>query len=101
MASRLELHEKLVSVLGTRYVYFQPPESVKMKYPAIVYERSDIPNKFANDDVYLQTVKYKVTVVDRDPDSEVVERMSKFKTARFEKHYVADGLNHDTFTIYY
>jgi hypothetical protein len=101
MASRLELHEKLVSVLGARYVYFQPPESVKMKYPAIVYERSDIPNKFANDDVYLQTIKYKVTVVDRDPDSEVVERMSKFKTARFEKHYVVDGLNHDTFTIYY
>lgn len=101
MASRLELHEKLVSVLGTRYVYFQPPESVKMKYPAIVYERSDIPNKFANDDVYLQTIKYKVTVVDRDPDSEVVERISKFKTARFEKHYVVDGLNHDTFTIYY
>lgn len=101
MASRLELHEKLVSVLGSRYVYFQPPESVKMKYPAIVYERSDIPNKFANDDVYLQTIKYKVTVVDRDPDSEIVERMSKFKTARFEKHYVVDGLNHDTFTIYY
>lgn len=101
MASRLELHEKLVNILGTRYVYFQPPESIKMKYPAIVYERSDIPNKFANDNVYLQTIKYKVTVVDSDPDSEIVERMSKFKTARFEKHYVSDGLNHDTFTIYY
>lgn len=101
MASRLELHEKLVNVLGTRYVYFQPPESIKMKYPAIVYERSDIPNKFANDEVYLQTIKYKVTIIDKDPDSEVVERMSKFKTARFEKHYVVDGLNHDTFTIYY
>lgn len=101
MASRLELHEKLVNVLGTRYVYFQPPESIKMKYPAIVYERSDIPNKFANDEVYLQTIKYTVTIIDKDPDSEVVERMSKFKTARFEKHYVVDGLNHDTFTIYY
>jgi hypothetical protein len=101
MASRLELHEKLVSVLGTRYVYFQPPESIKMKYPAIVYERSGIPNKFANNDVYLQAIRYKVTVVDSDPDSEIVERMSKFKTARFEKHYVSDGLNHDTFTIYY
>ncbi len=101
MASRLELHEKLVNILGTRYVYFQPPESIKMKYPAIVYERSDIPNKFANNDVYLQAIRYKVTVIDSDPDSEIVERMSKFKTARFEKHYVADGLNHDTFTIYY
>ena len=101
MASRLELHEKLVNILGSRYVYFQPPELIKMKYPAIVYERSDIPNKFANNDVYLQAIRYKVTVIDSDPDSEIVERMSKFKTARFEKHYVADGLNHDTFTIYY
>lgn len=101
MASRLELHEKLVEVLGSRYVYFQPPESIKMKYPAIVYERSDIPNKFANDDVYLQTVKYKVTIVDRDPDSEIVSRMTKFKMARFDRHYIVDGLNHDTFIIYY
>lgn len=101
MASRLELHEELVNILGSRYVYFQPPESIKMTYPAIVYERSDIPNRFANDNVYLQAVKYKVTIVDRDPDSEIVTRMSKFKTARFDKHYVIDGLNHDAFTIYY
>lgn len=101
MASRLELHEELVNILGSRYVYFQPPESIKMTYPAIVYERSDIPNRFANDNVYLQAIKYKVTIVDRDPDSEIVTRMSKFKTARFDKHYVIDGLNHDTFTIYY
>lgn len=95
------MHEELVNILGSRYVYFQPPESIKMTYPAIVYERSDIPNRFANDNVYLQVIKYKVTIVDRDPDSEIVTRMSKFKTARFDKHYVIDGLNHDTFTIYY
>ena len=95
------MHEELVNILGSRYVYFQPPESIKMTYPAIVYERSDIPNRFANDNVYLQAIKYKVTIVDRDPDSEIVTRMSKFKTARFDKHYVIDGLNHDTFTIYY
>lgn len=101
MASRLKLHEELVEVLGSRFVYFQPPESIKMNYPAIVYERYDIPNRFANDEVYLQAIKYKVTVIDRDPDSEIVSRMSKFKTARFDKHYVVEGLNHDTFTIYY
>lgn len=101
MASRLKLHEELVEVLGSRCVYFQPPESIKLKYPAIIYERHDIPNRFANDEVYLQTIKYKVTVVDRDPDSEIVSRMSKFKTAKFDKHYVVDGLNHDVFTIYY
>ena len=58
MASRLKLHEELVEVLGSRYVYFQPPESIKMNYPAIVYERYDIPNRSANNDIYLQSVKY-------------------------------------------
>lgn len=101
MASRLKLHEELVEVLGSRYVYFQPPESIKMNYPAIVYERYDIPNRSANNDIYLQAVKYKVTVIDTDPDSEIVLHMSKFRTAHFDKHYVIDGLNHDTFTIYY
>lgn len=101
MASRLELHEELVKILGSRNVYFQPPESIKIKYPAIIYERSDIHNEFANNDIYLQPYKYKVTVVDYDPDSELVSKMSKFKYARFDRHYVVDGLNHDTFTISY
>lgn len=101
MASRLELHEELVKVLGSRNVYFQPPESVKMKYPAIVYERNDIRNKHGDDDIYLQNYQYKVTIIDYDPDSEIVHRMAKFKMSRFNRHFVADGLNHDTFTIYY
>lgn len=101
MPSRLELHEELVSILGSRYVYFQPPESIKMTYPCIVYERSGIPTRYADNNVYHQVVQYTVTVVDKDPDSEIVERMSKFKNARFGRHYVSDGLNHDTFTVYY
>ena len=42
MKTRYELHEFLCEILGSRNVYFQPPESVKMKYPAIVYERTEI-----------------------------------------------------------
>lgn len=101
MASRLELHEELVKILGSRNVYFQPPESIKIKYPAIIYERSNIDNTFANDEIYLQPYRYKVTIVDYDPDSEIVSKLSKFKYSRFDRHYAADGLNHDTFTIYY
>jgi len=33
---RLKLHEILCGILNTRNAYFQPPESVKMNYPAIV-----------------------------------------------------------------
>jgi hypothetical protein len=101
MANRLEFQRELVKILGSENVYFQPPESLTMKYPAIVYERYNIKNGFADNDVYQHQHYYKVTVLDLDPDSEIVESMSKFKNARFSSHYVSDNINHDSFIVYY
>lgn len=101
MHNRLDLHELLCEVLGSRNVYYSPPESVKIKYPAIVYSRSDINNKFANDSVYKQSHVYSITVIDDDPDSEIVERMSSIPKCKFDRHFVSDNLNHDVFTLYY
>lgn len=98
---RIELHNKLVEILGSRNVYFQPPEDIKMNYPCIVYERYDISNTHADDDVYLQPRQYRITIVDTDPDSDIVTKMSKFPTARFIRHQVIENLNHDEFNIYY
>lgn len=96
---RLELHEILVDILGSRNVYYQPPESVKMNYPAIKYSRDDIRNDFANNSVYMQQYAYEITVIDEDPDSEIVDKVSKLPTARFERHFTADDLNHDIYQI--
>lgn len=101
MNRREELHEILCEALGSRNVYFQPPESIKMKYPAIVYSRDDIDNSFANDSVYMQSLAYSVTVIDSDPDSEIVAKVSKLPRCQYDRHYKADNLNHDMFTIYY
>lgn len=101
MHNRLDLHELLCEVLGSRNVYYSPPATIRMKYPAIVYSRSDIDNKFANDSVYNQSHVYSITVIDDDPDSEIVERMSLIPRCKFDRHFVSDNLNHDTFTIYY
>ena len=101
MASRLELHEELVTLLGSRNVYYQPPESIKLKYPAIIYSRSNIDNTFADNDVYLQDVAYQITVIDSDPDSVIVKKMSLFPKTRFNRHYTSDNLNHDVFITYY
>ena len=49
MAGRLELQSKLEELLGTRNVYYQPPESIKIGYPAIVYFKNNIVNRYAND----------------------------------------------------
>ena len=101
MGSRLELQTILEELLGSRNVYFQPPESIKMKYPAIVYYRSDIANDSADNLIYKQSRFYQLTVIDEDPDSEIVEKVSKLPKCRFNRHYTADNLNHDTFTLYF
>lgn len=101
MHRREELHEILCEALGSRNVYFQPPESIKMQYPAIVYSRDDIDNNFANNSVYMQSLAYSVIVIDSDPDSEAVDRVSKLPRCQYDRHYKSDNLNHDVFTIYY
>lgn len=99
MNRRLELHELLCGVLGSRQVYYQPPESVKMKYPAIRYSRYGIENSSADNIPYKQSRFYQITVIDSDPDSEIVHKVSKLPMCTFDRHFTSDNLNHDVFTI--
>ena len=101
MGSRLDLQTKLETLLGNQNVYYQPPASVRMNYPAIIYSRSNIENRHADDDVYMQAYFYEVIVIDEDPDSEVVENISKLPGCRFDRHYTSDNLNHDVFILYH
>ena len=101
MPSRLELQDLFETLLGSPNVYFQPPESKKMEYPAIVYGLEDIENTFADDGVYLSRRKYLVTVIDEDPDSEIVELVAALPTCRYERHFASDNLNHDVFILHY
>lgn len=100
MLTRLELHEELCDILGSRNVYFQPPASVMMHYPAIVYSLAYVDNRFADNDIYNQNLQYTIIVIDEDPDSIVFERMKKYRRARFNRFYVAEQLNHFVFTIF-
>lgn len=101
MADRLEFQAILEEILGSRNVYFQPPASVRLKYPAIVYKRTSIDNLPADNLVYKQDTCYEVVVIDPDPDSRIVYDISKFPKCRHINHFVEDNLNHDAFRIYY
>lgn len=101
MNDRLKLHETLCDILGSRNVYFQIPESIKMKYPAIRYSRTNIKNDHADNNVYKQSNAYQIIVIDEDPDSEIPEKISLLPMCRFDRHYVSDNLNHDVFLIYF
>jgi len=99
--TRLELHEELTALLGSRYVYYQPPASVRMTYPAIVYSLLRKDNFHSNDATYNQRTAYLVTLIDKNPDSPFIEPLSKFPYSRLDRTYVADNLNHFVFTIFY
>lgn len=98
---RLKLHELLCEIVGSRHVYFQPPASVRMEYPAIRYSRYNIENIPADNIPYKLDHYYQITVIDADPDSEIVEKVSKLPMCVYDRHYVSDNLNHDVFTLYY
>lgn len=98
---RSELQEILVTLLGSLNVYFQPPESVKMLYPCIRYVRDQANTRFADNSPYRHTKRYRVTVIDPDPDSEIPDKVAELPLCAFNRFYVANNLNHDVYLLYY
>ena len=101
MDSRPNLQAKLEEILGNKNVYFQPPESLKLNFPAIVYKRSNIRNNFDGDNVYTQSYFYEITVIDKRPDSKISRSLSLLPKIKFDRSFTSDNLYHDVFTIYY
>lgn len=101
MDKRIEFHDILKSTLNSSNVYFQPPETIKMNYPAIVYSLSNLRNMYADNLVYIQKKAYNVILIEKNPDSETIEKLSKLPYSNFNTSYVADNLYHYSYTIYY
>jgi hypothetical protein len=101
MARRNDLHAILKTVLETDHVYFQPPPTIKMIYPCIIYKRDDAITRFANNFPYLRRQRYQVTVVDQNPDSEIPDRVGELPLCTYDRFYTADNLNHDVFTLFF
>ena len=101
MASRLELQTKLEELFESKNVYYQPPESLKITYPAIIYSRSRIDKRSADDTSYITTNCYELTVIDKRPDNEVINKLLKLPMCSHSSRFISDGLNHDVLTLYY
>lgn len=107
MGNRLDLHEELCKIVdmkelnGDRHVYFQPPESLRLNYPCIVYSINDIWKKNADNKTYMQRTAYTVTVIDSDPDSEIIQKVLELSMCSFDRSYISDNLNHYVFTLYF
>lgn len=101
MGQRLQLHSLLKEILGSGNVYFQPPANVALAYPCIIYSRNKNPTKFANGKPYMSQIGYKVTVIDRNPDSLIPAKVAALPMCSFDRTYTADNLNHDIYNLYY
>ena len=101
MDRRLSLQETLVNILGSNNVYFQPPETTRLQYPCIIYERSDIDKKYADNRTYMSMVRYSITLITRSPESDLVKVILELPYCSYDRYYAADTLNHDVFTLYY
>ncbi len=99
----LDLQNALEGLLNTRNVYFQPGPNVQLKYPCFVYNRKSAFQPKANNKTYLFRPAYEVTYINRDePDPDILQKvMEAFVHCHYDRHYVADNLHHDLFTIYY
>ena len=102
MARRLQLHEKFCEILGSRNVYFQPPESLKIKYPAIIYKVVDRDDLRADDRRYRGLNTYEGNFITDDPDSSIPEKiLDSFLYVSSGRPYTSGNLHHNPFTIHY
>lgn len=101
MGSRIDLQRLLENLLGSDHVYYDPPETVKIKYPAIIYSKNGVQSKRADDSRYQTLTRYDLIVIDRRPDNPVIEKLLDLSYCSYDRHYVSDNLHHDSLTIYY
>lgn len=103
MGRRDDLHAILVDLMKDlgEHVYFDPPIGFKIAYPCIVYALSDIDTWFADNRSYLLHRRYTITLIDTDPDNNVVDRILELNRCSFDRHFISDNLHHWVFNIYY
>lgn len=105
MRSRLELHDILVGIMTEldldSHVYFQPPDGLQIQYPCIVYNLTDENPIFADDLKYRKYKVYEITVIDKNPDTEIPDVISELEYCDFNRYFVNDNLNHYVYKIYF
>ena len=100
-ARRLMLQSELETLMGNDHVYYDPPENLKMEYPAIRYSKGKIDTRHANDKIYKKMTRYELIALSRKPDSEVIDALLELPYSLYDRHYVSDNLHHDVLTLYY
>lgn len=100
MDRRLELHSALLPFCPN--VYFQPPSSVKMVYPCIVYAKVSKLKLYGSDVAHVTKQEYRLTIMDTNPDSTIPEQIEDaFEYCNEYQRMTVSNLNHIFLSLYY
>lgn len=100
MVNRIELRDALRAILGSKQVYFQPPESQKLEYPCIIYELNDYNLIKADNGNHHISDSYSITLITKQPDETIGRAILDLPMCSFNRPFINDGLYHYVFTIY-
>ena len=101
MHRRLELQMLLETIMGSRNVYFQPPASVSLSYPAIVYAFDGIKSNYSNDKKYSMHDYYDITLIQISQDLTIIDKLLMLDYCEMHSHYVVDNLYHYKFKLFF
>ena len=98
---RTWVHNLLVELTGYEdRVYFNPPETVKMKYPCIVYDVADLGSRHADNIPYYRYDTYTVThIYPSEKDRDISLKIAETPHFAFDRRFHSDNLHHDVFTL--
>lgn len=99
--TRVELDRILRTTLGSTNVYFDPPESIKIKYPCIVYALGDHRESRAENAPYIKMKRYGLTYITQDADDPMVDTLEDLEYCHLNRPYKSDGLFCYAFDIYF
>lgn len=100
MGSRTDLNALLMSFCPN--VYFQEPESIKMKYPCVVYHRDDVQTQHADNRPYKHKTRYQLTVISREAEeSDILAHVLVLTGCTYDRFFSTENLNHDVFTLFF
>jgi len=97
---RVKFHNKLVAILGSNNVYYQPPSSTKLTYPCIVYSLKRMDSIYSQNKMYVYDRAYEVVLIHTKPYNDIKDNLLTMNKCKYDRVYVSDNLYHYVYLIY-
>lgn len=95
-----QLYDILRPIVGN--VYYNPPESLKLKYPCVICSLESDRPEYADDTRYKNMNRYNLILITNGTDNGIMrETLLKLPYCSFDREYFSNNMCHDSLTIYF